>query len=200
VSDGHEEREYESLVSTIPIPELVAALEGVPGAVRAAGSALVHRSLVTVMVGLDRPNLNEYSWVYFPTPEDGRFNRISFPSNFSDRVAPAGASSAMAEITCDAGDEVWSSPDGALVEHVVERADRLGVFRRSEVVFSRVARTRFAYVVFDRGHRRNLDLVRAHADRTGLRLLGRFGQFDYINTDQVILRALALAKELGGDA
>lgn len=196
VSNGQEEREYEDLVATLPIPELVAALDDVPQEVRAAASALVHRALVTVMVGVNRPHLNDFSWVYFPTPEDGRFNRISFPSNFSDHVAPEGASSAMAEITCDAGDEVWSSPDGALVEHVVERADRLGIFRRSDVAFSRVARTRYAYVVFDQGHRSNLDLVKAHAEGIGLHLLGRFGQFEYINTDQVILRALALAKNL----
>ncbi len=200
VGDGHEEREYDGLVSTIPIPELVKALEGVPADVRAAGTALVHRSLVTVMVGVDAPHLNDFSWVYFPTPEDGWFNRISFPSNFSDRVTPAGMSSAMAEITCDAGDAIWSASDAALAEHVVGHADRMGILRREDVRLTRVARTRHAYVVFDRAHRRNLDLVNAYADRVGLRLLGRFGQFDYINTDQVILRALALAKTMGGAA
>lgn len=197
VGDGHEEREYDALVSTIPIPELVAALDGVAADVRAAGAALVHRALVTVMVGIARPRLNDFSWVYFPTPEDGRFNRISFPSNFSDRVCPPETSSAMAEITCDVGDETWSAPDEALVAHVVERADHLGVFRRADVTLARVARTRYAYVVFDRGHRHNLDVVKAHARQLGLHLLGRFGQFDYINTDQVILRALSLAKDLG---
>jgi protoporphyrinogen oxidase len=197
VGDGHEEREYDRLVATIPIPELVGALEDAPKEVRTAGSALVHRALVTVMVGVGRPALNDLSWVYFPSPTDGKFNRISFPTNFSDRVAPVGTSSAMAEITCDVGDEVWSSPDDALIEHVVERADRLGVFRRGDVLVSRVARTRHAYVVFDRTHRRNLDLVQAHMQRIGLHLLGRFGQFDYINTDQVILRALGLARSLG---
>lgn len=200
VGDGHEEREYDSLVSTIPIPELVAALEDAPKEVRAAGSALVHRALVTVMVGLDRPKLNDFSWVYFPTPGDGWFNRISFPSNFSDRVAPEGTSSAMAEITCNVGDEVWSAPDQAIAEHVVGHVDRLGVLRRSDVRLTRVERTRYAYVVFDREHRRNLDLVNAYADRIGLRLLGRFGQFDYINTDHVILRALALAKSMEAGA
>ncbi len=198
VSDGHEEREYEDLVSTIPIPELVRALPGAPKEVKAASESLVHRSLVTVMLGIGRFPLNDFSWVYFPTPQDGKFNRISFPCNFSDRTAPDGASSAVAEITCDVGDDVWSAPDGALVEHVIERADALGIFRRSEVIASRVARTRYAYVVFERDHRRNLDLVKAHAAKVGIRLLGRFGQFDYINTDQCILRGLALAAELEG--
>ncbi len=200
VGDGKEEREYDELVSTIPIPELVKALADAPAEVRTAGSALAHRSLVTVMVGLDRAHLNDFSWVYFPTPEDGWFNRISFPSNFSDRVAPEGASSAVAEITCNAGDDIWSASDAALAEHVVERADHLGVFRRSDIRLTRVARTRYAYVVFDRAHRRNLDLVNAYAGKVGLRLLGRFGQFDYINTDQVILRALALANTMEGAA
>jgi protoporphyrinogen oxidase len=196
VGDGREEREYDRIVSTIPIPELVRALPDAPADVRAAGDALVHRSLVTVMLGVDGPHLNDFSWVYFPTPQDGWFNRISFPSNFSDRVAPEGASSAVAEITCDAGDGIWSSPDDALVEHVVAHADRMGILRRSEVRVSRVARTRYAYVVFDLDHRRNLDRVRAYANQIGLELLGRFGQFEYINTDQVILRGLALAQRL----
>jgi protoporphyrinogen oxidase len=196
VTDGREKREYDRLVSTIPIPELVRALPEAPQDVRDAGKALQHRSLVTVMLGIDRPQLNDFSWVYFPTPEDGWFNRISFPSNFSDRVAPAGASSAVAEMTCNAGDELWSLTDEALVDHVVTQADRIGIFRRSEVVLSRVDRTRYAYVVFDLDHRRHLDVVRAYAARIGLDLLGRFGQFDYINTDQVILRGLDLAQKI----
>ena len=65
------------------------------------------------------------------------------------------------------------------------------------MIASKVSRTRHAYVVFDRDHRKNLDLVKAYADRIGIRLLGRFGQFDYINTDQCLLRAAALAEELG---
>jgi protoporphyrinogen oxidase len=198
VGDGCEEREYDKLVATIPIPELTTAITGAPKDVRAAAQALMHRSLVTVMVGIDRPNLNDFSWVYFPTPEDGWFNRISFPSTFSDRVAPDGMSSAVAEITCDAGDGTWALRDEQLVEHVVAQASRLGVFQRTEVAFSRVARTRYAYVVFDHDHRQNLDRVNAYADKIGLRLLGRFGQFDYINTDQVILRAFALAEQMGG--
>lgn len=196
VGDGHEEREYDRIVSTIPVPDLVEALGDAPPAVRAAGSALQDRSLVTVMVGIDRPDLNAFSWVYFPRPEDGWFNRISFPSNFSDRVAPSGRSSAVAEITCQPGDAVWSASDAELAEHVVKRADALGIFRADDVVIAKVARTRHAYVVYDRDHTRNLGLVSDYASRVGIHLLGRFGQYDYINTDQCILRGIALAEEL----
>lgn len=197
VSDGAEERTYDRLVSTIPIPDLVRALDGAPAGVASAASKLVHRSLVTVMLGVDAPHLNEFSWVYFPSPEDGWFNRVSFPSNFSDRVAPPGCSSAVAEITCDVGDSVWSSPDADLVEHVIAKLDALDVIDRRDVARSRVARTRHAYVVFDRDHEANLRATTSYLADQGIDLVGRFGQFDYINTDQCILRAFQLAERLG---
>lgn len=200
VSDGARQREFRRLVSTIPIPALTAAVEDAPEDVKRAGSRLIHRSLVSVMLGIRRPNLNDLSWLYFPRPEEGLFNRVSFPSNFSDRSAPPGMSSAMAEITCDFRDDVWSRPDEALIEHVVDKLVGFGMLRREDVVASRVGRTRYAYVVFDQEHRKNLDAVHAWAREVGIEPLGRFGQFDYINTDQCILRGLDLAKRLGGDA
>jgi len=199
VSDGADERTYDRIVSTIPIPDLVRALEDPPSEVATAAGRLVHRSLVTVMLGVDSPHLNDFSWLYFPSPEDGLFHRVSFPSNFSDRVAPPGCSSAMAEITCNVADEVWSLSDAALIEHVTAKLHERGIVSRQEVRLGRVARTRHAYVVFDRDHRRNLDLATAYLARCGIDLLGRFGQFEYINTDQCILRALDLAARLGSE-
>ncbi len=85
------------------------------------------------------------------------------------------------------------------MDHVLERADALGVFRRDDVATARVARTRYAYVVFDRDHPRNIGLMQAFSAKAGIHMLGRFGQFEYINTDQCILRGLALAEELGAE-
>jgi len=196
VSDRKEERIYERLVSTIPIPDLVRALEDVPAEVRAAADALVHRSLYTVMLGVDLEGLNDLHWLYFPRPEEGLFNRASFPANYSDQVCPPGTSSVLVETTCTFGDEVWSMTAEAMVEHVTAKLDEAGLLKRREVTFTATCRTRHAYVVFDLHHRRNLDLVNAYTAAQGIESVGRFGQFDYINTDQCILRALALAEKL----
>jgi protoporphyrinogen oxidase len=199
VGDGREERTYDRLVSTIPIPLLIRALgETVPKTVREAAAGLQSRSLITVMLGVRTPRINGFSWLYFPRKEEGLFNRVSFPSNYSDGVVPKGMSSAMAEITCNPGDEVWRMEDEDLVAHVVDKLVGFGILRRKDLVASRVARTRFAYVVFDRDHRRNVETVVTYADSVGIPLVGRFGQFDYINTDQCILRARRLAEQLRG--
>jgi len=195
VSDGREERPYDRIVSTIPIPDLIRCLEGVPTEVRAAADALVHRSLYTVMLGIDREGLNDLHWLYFPRPEEGLFNRASFPANYSDQVCPPGTSSVLVETTCTYGDEVWNMPSEAMVEHVTAKLHAAGLIDRHEVILSRTCRTRHAYVVFDLHHRRNLDLVNAYTAKLGIESVGRFGQFDYINTDQCILRALSLAEK-----
>jgi len=199
VSDGVHEKVYERLVSTIPLPELIRALEEVPAEVRAAADALVHRSLYTVMLGVDREHLNDFHWLYFPRKEDGLFNRASFPANYSDRVCPKGMSSVLVETTCTFGDGVWTMPEEAMVEHAVSRLHEFGILDRKEVAFSRTCRTRYAYVVFDRDHRQNLDLALAYVAKQGIESLGRFGQFEYINTDQCILRALSLAERIGAE-
>lgn len=197
VSDGARERTYDRLVSTMPIPDLVRALEEVPSEVRVAANSLVHRSLYTVMLGIDRHPLNDLHWLYFPRKEDGLFNRASFPANYSETTCPPGASSVLVETTCAFGDETWSMTEAEMIEHVVAKMSGQGFFERREVFFSRACRTRYAYVVFDRGHRQNLDRVLAFLEAKGIESIGRFGQFDYINTDQCILRALALAEKLG---
>jgi UDP-galactopyranose mutase len=50
--------------------------------------------------------------------------------------------------------------------------------------------------VYDLDYRKNVTTLRQSIAATGLRLLGRFAQFDYINSDVCVERALALASEL----
>ena len=59
-----------------------------------------------------------------------------------------------------------------------------------------MARFLYGYPVYDLEYRRNVTAMREAVAATGLHLLGRFAQFDYINSDVCIERALALASEL----
>jgi protoporphyrinogen oxidase len=198
VTNGSEERVYDRLVSTIPLPLLVRLLEGTPPEVLEAASKLRVNSVVTVMLGVDRPEINDLSWLYFPRWEEGLFNRVSFPSNYSDLNAPPGTSSVLAEITCRHGDDVWTMEDEDLVDHVVTKLDDHGLVSRGEVVFSKVARVPRAYVVFTLGFPRNAQIVRDYVEGQGIRLCGRQGELRYINTDACLRSAFDLAKTMGG--
>jgi len=198
ISGNGKSYDLETVISTIPLPELTRVLDETPTDIVKAAGDLRFNSLVTVMLGIDRPEVNDLSWVYFPRGEDGRFYRTSFPSNYSPEVSPSGKSSMMAEIACSEGDETWKMPDGELIDSVETSLRKNGILAKDSVQFSRVSRTKYAYVVYDLGHQLKVSKVRKFLIESGIELCGRFGQFEYLNMDACVRSARELASRLGG--
>jgi protoporphyrinogen oxidase len=193
-TDGEEIR-ADILVSTIPIHELLKVWPGAPAAARAAAAELRWNSLINVVIGTSEPPQHNYTAVYVPDPEI-LFHRVSFPHAFSERCAPPGSSIAMAEITANAGDGVWELSDEQLLTRVTADLARAGLVKPEKVSYRRVVRFEYGYPKYDLEYRKNVTDMREAVAATGLRLLGRFAQFDYINSDVCVERALAMGAEL----
>ncbi len=74
----------------------------------------------------------------------------------------------------------------------------MGLIDRGAIEFKRVNRARYAYVVRTFDYRENLEKVLKYLDGLGIVSLGRNAQFEYINMDEAVRRALAAAEELDG--
>ena len=194
-STSGEERRARNLVSTIPIHELLPLWEGAPAAAHEAAARLRYNSLINVVIGSNEDRGYPYTAIYVPDP-DITFHRISFPCAFSERCAPQGSFLMMAEITANAGDGVWELSDETLIERTIDDLNRMGLLDRARVSYRRVMRFKYGYPVYDLSYRANVTAMREAVAATGLRLLGRFAQFDYINSDVCVERALAAAAEL----
>jgi protoporphyrinogen oxidase len=192
VSNDQTTHRYDALISTIPIQELAAALEGTPPEIRAAVNALRYNSLVTVSVGLDTARLPDYTAIYVPDPET-RFHRLSFPAAFSPNNAPAGQSIVQAEITTNPGDGAHEMTDEALAADVIGDLENMDLARGSQVNYVRVIRTRYGYVVQNDDCRRYLRQAKAYFEQIGIPLCGRVAEFEYINMDVCIERARKVA-------
>jgi protoporphyrinogen oxidase len=190
-----EPRTYHTLVSTIPIHELLAAWRDAPQEAREAAAKLRYNSLINVLLGSSNDAGHPYTAVYIPDPAI-LFHRISFPQNFSERNVPHGGSSVMAEITTNEGDGVYEMNDDQILERTVAELENIGFVNPAKIVYRRVVRFIYGYPVYDLEYRRNVTVLRDAVAATGLRLLGRFAQFDYINSDVCVERALAMASEL----
>ena len=195
MSKNGEERLYDELVSTIPIHDLLAIWEEAPAAARDAASRLRYNSLINVVIGSDEDRGYPYTALYVPDREIV-FHRLSFPKAFSERCVPEGHSSIMAEITTNQGDGVWELSDDEVIRRVVDDLVRIEFVDPSKIVYKRVVRFRYGYPVYDLDYRKNVTVMRDAVEKTGMHLLGRFAQFDYINSDVCIERALALAPRL----
>jgi len=199
VSDGKKEKIFDKVVSTIPVMELADAYRDTPAEVRRAAKALKFNSLVTVLLGYNAPHINDIHWLYFPRDEEGMFNKVSFVFNHSPYVVPKGKSSAIAEMTCRPGDEIWRMKDKKLVDHVVAKFDEHKIASRKKVCFAKVMRSDYAYVINDMDYSKNTKICREFFAEEGIVLCGRFSEFKYSNMDAVIDSAMATAAKINAE-
>jgi protoporphyrinogen oxidase len=196
VSNGAESVEADRCISTIPVQHLLSCMDDVPAACREACARLRYNSLICACIGIEG-DLPDYSWLYVPQTELGYFNRISFPSNYSTEVAPAGHSSILAEITCNEGDAISALSDDEVMSHVAEGLVKMGFIESEEqIAYCAVERQDFAYVVYDLEYEDNIETVRTYIRDQGIDLVGRFAEFEYLNMDACIRRAFDFVNAL----
>lgn len=188
VSNGKEERIYDRIISTIPIFDLVNAVNP-EKEIREVVKKLKYNSLITVMIGVDTPKLNDFSWLYIPD-RNVLPHRVSFPSNFSPYVAPKGKSSVLAEITCRPLDEIWRMKDEKILDEVIEQLHELKIINKNKVCYQNVKRLKYAYIIYDLEYKKNIEIVRKYFKKIGIDLIGRFSEFEYMNMDACIRHAI----------
>ena len=159
----------------------------IPGAVRQDIRALEPISLVNVLFGVkvDRPP-EPLSWIYLPFPEQGPANRVTFFSNYSPENAPDGYASFMAEVT-HRGE---LRPDAAWARDLGTALGRAGVLDDRAIEVTHWVDNKFAYIDQNLAFEARIGRVRNWFDDSGYITFGRFGRYEYHNSDQCIARAM----------
>jgi protoporphyrinogen oxidase len=178
---------YETLISTIPLPELVALCPSAPAAVREAASRLRTNSIFVVNFGVDRADLSERHWVHFPE-KDISFFRISYPHNFNPAVVPAGTSSVSAEVAYSASDPI---DEAATVGRVRDDLTRIGILRPSDRIVATTTRNiKYAYCIYDQHRREALRVIHQWLRDQSIAPCGRYGLWTYFWSDEAVLSGL----------
>jgi protoporphyrinogen oxidase len=187
--------EYDRLVSTIPIPELVRRCTDLPPAFREAAAGLRCVSVYSVNLGVARERVSDKHWIYFPEP-GYPFYRAGFPMNFSPALGPSGCSSLYVEISHQPTD---ITPPEVLLKQVREGLERAGIFRpEDEILAADVRDIRYAYVLFDRHRARVLPALLEELERRGIHSIGRYGRWEHTSMEDAISQGKRLAERLAG--
>jgi len=88
---------YAELISSVPLPELIPLIDGVPPDILAAAKRLAFTTAALFNFGIDREDLSETAITYF-YDEDIVFSRVNLPHMFSPHNAPPGCGTIQAEI------------------------------------------------------------------------------------------------------
>jgi len=199
VSDGGNPRQFDKIVVAFPIHDAVRCFEDVPSDVTSAVHGFRYNSMRIVLVAVSDDSLMNYSAVYIPDPSV-IVHRICYMGFFSKELVRPGTSSIIAEITTNPGDGIHELTDDELTRRTIGDLDRIHLLDKRKVIVTDVQRVKYAYPVYDLTYSQNRRTVHAYFDSIGVPLCGRFAEFDYINSDECMRRALALANELNAQA
>lgn len=185
--------EFDAVVSTLALNDLPSIVAGMPDALARETRALSYNSLYSLLVALDRPEHPNLSWIYLPHHEQGPANRVTYMSNYSPRLAPSGKTSLMCEVTYPSG----ATPPGPETERaILQGLEHAGLIRRGEVLFTDHSHVRLAYIVYDAPHAARRKHALDWLEAQGIDPIGRFGRYDYDNSDQCVIKARALGAKL----
>jgi protoporphyrinogen oxidase len=175
---------YDALVSSVALPDLIPMIKGAPQDVRAAAQRLACSTCVLVNVGVNRQDLSPAHMSYF-YDEDICFTRLSFPHMLSPRNVPPGAGSIQAEVYFSSKYKPLTGAPEEWIEPVIKDLHRCGLLREDDkILFKNAVLVRHANVIFDLERNAALKTVHGYLDDIGIAYCGRYGDWGYMWTDE----------------
>jgi protoporphyrinogen oxidase len=187
------DEDFDLVINTLPLNELPSLIANIPDEIGKAMGELSFNSLISLLIALDRPVHPDLSWIYLPHDSQGPANRVTYMSNYSPGNAPQGKTSYMAEITWPGG-QPW--PGKQIEEETLDGLVNAGILDRGEVLFTDRSQVKYAYIIYDHEFRARRSAALGWLKEQGLETIGRFGHYDYDNSDQCVIKARTLAGEL----
>jgi protoporphyrinogen oxidase len=202
--DGRSVR-YDYLISTLPLPGLINLCgKDVPSAILKAAHGLKSNVVHVVNVGLvgtDFGIKEMMHWVYFPE-ETTIFHRVGFPGNFSSRMVPSGCSSIQMEIS---ESDYRPRNRAKLIQQSLDDLARVGILKKREtrltsdggrVLVTKVMTLNPAYIIYDLEHHKNTQTIKEYLNGLNIITRGRFGEWEYLNMDHVIISGKKTAESI----
>jgi protoporphyrinogen oxidase len=186
---------YRALVSTLPLPQLLGALEDAPAWITQAARELRWVSILNLNLGFDRPCPRPEHWIYFPEPEFP-FYRVGIYSNLCPASTPPGCSGFYVEISHrpDERPELRS-----LLVETRAALERCGLVDPGAALREvAVVAVPFAYVIHDRGRQEHLPPISRFLESNGIFSVGRYGAWEYSAMEDALWHGRQAAERAKG--
>lgn len=182
-SNGHV-ADYDALVSSVALPDLIRMIDGAPAEVVEASQRLACSTCVLVNIGVNRADLSRAHMTYF-YDEDICFTRIGFPHMLSATNAPEGTGNIQAEVYFSEKYKPLTGSPADCIEPVIRDLRKCGILREEDQILSKAAMLlRYANIIFDLDRASTLRIVHGYLDEIGICYCGRYGDWGYMWTDE----------------
>ena len=198
------------VISSMPIKDLVEAMNNVPRKYEKIAKGLPYRDYMTVGVLIKKmalknetttPTLGNIvpdNWVYVHD-KSVNMGRFQIFNNWSPYMVkdPEHRVWMGLEYFCNEGDEMWSMSDDEFAKMAIEEMQKIGVIENSEDVLDcHVERVKKAYPAYFDTYDQIDDLRRYLDKTTNLYCVGRNGQHRYNNLDHSMCTSFEAVKNI----
>lgn len=182
---------YRNLVSTLPLPVIATLVADAPDAVCAAAAELKATSIDLISVAFNKPLVKDL-WFYI-YDDDILASRAYSPSVKSPENVPAGCSSLQFEIYSRGTESKFSVDE--LKANTLEALKKMKIAGDGDIVFMDHRFLPFGNVIFDSGMEARRQVVRDWLHASEIASCGRFGEWDYLWSNQSFLSGYGAVNE-----
>jgi UDP-galactopyranose mutase len=192
-ANSGEEIKYDTLVSTIPLPELVKISDCSPDKIKKASRRLDYVSVFNLNLGVQGGSISDKHWIYFPE-KDFSFYRVGFASNFSSALAPKGTSAIYTEVSYSKTKPIDKK---SIREKIIRDLMKAKILQaRHKILAERALDIKYAYPLYGGNHREDVALIQRFLKGHNVYSVGRFGSWEYFSMEDVIEQGRKLARYL----
>lgn len=181
------------MFSSVPLPEYTKLLDRIPDNVKKAAGRLDCTCGYQISIGLKNKNVPPYLWWYI-YDEDILAARVYSPSLKSPDNAPAGCSSLQFEVYC--GENEYTEQE--LIDKTVGKCIQAGILNKNDILFADIRFEKYANVMFTEPIYEARKTVRGYLESIGVYTIGRFGEWDYLWSDQAMLSGITAVRKVLG--
>jgi len=187
---------FVNLINTLSLKKLIELIKEVPEEIKNAGNKLRYNKICTVLLGINKPNISPYQWLYIPQKDILPY-RISFPMNYSEKMVPKNTSSICAEYSY-IGDRNFT--DEEIIEKITDDLIKMNLIgNKEEIIFKKLVEINPGYVIFDFNRESNLKLIQNYLKEKNIFSIGRYGAWEYSSMEEAISYGREMAEKLTGN-
>jgi protoporphyrinogen oxidase len=182
-SNGHVAN-YDTLISSVPLPDLVPMIQGTPPDVLDALGRLAWSTCVVVNLAVNRADLSRAHVTYF-YDDDICFSRVGFPHMLAASNTPEGTGTIQVEVYFSQKYKPFTGSPDDWIDPVIKDLRRCGLLREDDrILFRNSMLLRYANVIFDLDRPAAIKTVHGYLDDLGINYCGRYGDWAHTLTDE----------------
>ncbi len=184
----------DKVFSTIPLKSF-SSLYKSNSLIEKSSKKLQYNSIIISMVNL-KGNFGGKNFALMVPKKKIIFHRISKLDFLGKNYTKKNSTTFQIEITFRKNSKIDKMTDKEIFESIFLGLKELNFIKnKSDINFKSLKRFKYAYVIYDLNHRKCVDKIINYYKKKNITFLGRWGSWEYLNSDQVIAQSFETAKK-----